>query len=92
MGGKQDVFREGAERAAYGNRFLAAAYVHSANDLSLPVQFPLDAIFYLTHERHVVETLVSQVGLKAALRKIGCFRTGSVESAHGDFLVLETKR
>src|SRR5258707_9270247 len=37
------------------NRFLATAHIHPADDLSLPVEFTLNAVLHLTHHFHVVD-------------------------------------
>ena len=77
-----------AERAAHRNGFLAAAHVDAAQDFALPVQFALDAVFDLAHQRHVIEDTAAQVRLDRRAGELGSVTAAVIASAppHADCL------
>ena len=58
---RQRVFRLGQQAHSDWNRLLTAAHIDPADDLSLPVEFALDAVLHLAHHLHVVGTAAGQL-------------------------------
>ena len=50
-----DVVRPQINTATHRDGFLTAADVHSADDLSLPIELPLDPEFELARQLHVIQ-------------------------------------
>ena len=80
--GKQHVLGVGEQRGADRDGLLPAAHVDAAQDLALPVQLALDAVFHFAHQQHVVETLVRQFGWTAGFLLV--VRSSGLGHAHQD--------
>src|ERR1039457_4606473 len=85
MRGEHDVFGPGEQRSTDGDGFLPAADVDAADDFSLPVELTFDAVFELTHHRHVIKALVRQGGFGGSL--VGSVPSNGLDGAHWGYCI-----